>query len=737
MTYRSYENTPGADRSPDDNHIGKAADLAILDIDPWLKPYRDDIAARIALYEKTRSALTDGGVRSLSEIANGYLYFGLHKADDGLGWIYREWAPAAEAISLIGDFNNWDGASDKLTRKSNGVWEIVVTGLKAAAMTHLSRVKTRVASKSGTIDRIPLYMRSVVRDPESGDFSGQIWDPPVPYAWGDVDWMERFAGGRMKNASGDERGENASSGEREGNASGCERERNASGGRFVPFIYEAHIGMAQNKEGIGSYAEFERNVLPRVKDAGYNAIQIMAIAEHPYYASFGYQVSNLFAPSQWFGAPDDLKSLIDAAHRMEIAVFMDLVHSHAVANVYEGINEFDGTNGQFFHDGPRGVHSAWGTKLFNYGKYEVIHFLLSNIKYWMKEFHFDGFRFDGVTSMIYIDHGLGSAFDNYKKYFSPNTDFEALVYLQLANEMIKETNPGAVTIAEDMSGMPGMCLPVSLGGIGFDYRLSMGVPDFWIKALKEGSDEQLGIGKLWHELTTRRPGERNVGYCESHDQALVGDKTLIFWLADKNMYDGMSVFSENLAIDRAVALHKMIRFITLTLAGEGYLNFIGNEFGHPEWIDFPRAGNGWSYKYAKRRWDLADREDLRYRHLMLFDREMLRFARENCILEAEAPINLWIGETEKLLAYQKAGLVFLFNFSPVRSYTGFELPLAGDAGIGSRYKVVFDSDQTGFGGQGRIADDYVYEAHGLHRQEGGCGISIYSPARTFLVLAGS
>ena len=673
---------------------------AILDVDPWLKPYRGDIEARMALYDRTAGMLTEGSARRLSEIANGYLFYGFHRTDDGMGWVYREWAPAAEAICLIGDYNNWDGSEDWLTKKPAGVWEIVFKGSKAEALTHLSRVKARVVHRGKAIDRIPLYIRKVARDDATGDFAGQIWDPPEPYIWNDGEWMNRIS---------------------------C-------GSGFAPFIYEAHIGMAQNKDGIGTYAEFEHNILPRVKESGYNAVQLMAIAEHPYYASFGYQVSNLFAPSHWFGAPDELKSLIDAAHRMGLAVYMDLVHSHAVMNVYEGINEFDGTPHQFFHAGARGTHSAWGTKLFNYGKHEVIHFLLSNIKYWLAEFHFDGFRFDGVTSMIYIDHGLGSAFDHYDKYFSPNTDFEALVYLQLANQMIKEVNPGAVTIAEDMSGMPGMCLPVSSGGIGFDYRLSMGVPDFWVRTLKTGSDEKLSIGGLWHELTTRRPKERNIGYCESHDQALVGDKTIIFWLADKHMYDGMTVFDENIEVDRAVALHKMIRFVSLTLAGEGYLNFIGNEFGHPEWIDFPREGNGWSYKYAKRRWDLADRDDLRYGQLLAFDREMLRFAREKNILGAQDLANLWMDETDKLLAYRKSGLVFLFNFSPVRSFENYELPFAQDTPFGAQYKVVFDSDRSAFGGQGRIAGGVVYETYKLNRREGGCGISIYTPARTVLVL---
>ena len=679
--------------------LPESGEYKILEIDPFLKAYGADISARMALYEKTKNALSGNGSRGISEIANGYLYYGFHKTDDGPGWIYREWAPAAEALFLTGDFNNWDGHSDRLTNNGSGVWEITLTGPKAKALSHMSRVKTRVISRGKSIDRIPLYIRKTVRDPVTGDFSGQIWDPPKPFEWGDAGWKN----------SGVRAGE-------------------------TPYVYEAHIGMAQNKDGIGTYEEFTQNILPRIKNDGYNAVQLMAIAEHPYYASFGYQVSNFFAPSQWFGDPDGLKMLIDAAHRMEIAVYMDLVHSHAVANVYEGINEFDGTVGQFFHEGERGAHGAWGTKLFNYGKYEVVHFLLSNVKYWISEYHFDGFRFDGVTSMIYLNHGLGVSFDNYDRYFSPNTDFEALVYLQLANEVIHESDPNAVTVAEDMSGMPGMCLPVSYGGIGFDYRLSMGVPDFWINTLKNNSDEQLDIGKMWHELTTRRPCERNIGYCESHDQALVGDKTLIFWLADKEMYDGMSVFCNNLAVNRAVALHKMIRFITLTLAGEGYLNFIGNEFGHPEWIDFPRKENGWSYKYAKRRWDLADRDDLKYKELLAFDNEMISLAKNKGILNARAPVNLWIDNTNKLLVYRKAELIFLYNFSPTRSFDNFETPIYYDSFVKARFRVIFGSDRRNFGGQGRISGDVVYETHNLTRIDGCAGISIYIPARTFLVL---
>jgi len=673
--------------------------LGILDKDPWLTPYSRDIELRMAKYIKLKNDLRIKR-KSLSELANGYHFYGFHRSGDG--WVYREWAPGADALYLIGDFNFWDPETHPLTRVENGNWEIYLPGRDS--LTHGSRVKVRVVKDGVSHDRIPLYINYVEQNPENHDFFGRIWDwsGEDRFRWSDDEWIRC---GR----------------------SNCKQESVSDG----LLIYEAHVGMAQEKEAVGTYKEFARNTLPRIKEGGYNAIQLMAIMEHPYYASFGYHVSNFFAASSRFGTPDDLKELINTAHNMGIRVLIDIVHSHCTSNTREGINLFDGTDSQFFHEGPRGSHPAWGSKLFNYGKHEVIHFLLSNVKFWIEEYHFDGFRFDGVTSMLYHDHGLGTSFDDYNKYFSINTDYEALNYLQLVNDLIDEICPDIVTISEDMSGMPGMCLPVSDGGVGFDYRLAMGVPDFWIKSLKTKSDEQLSMWEMWHELTTRRPYEKNIGYCESHDQALVGDKTIIFWLADKEMYDKMSVLSHSAEIDRAISLHKMIRFVTLTLAGEGYLNFIGNEFGHPEWIDFPREGNNWSYKYAQRKWSLRDMDHLKYKFLAEFDREMLEFVKRNHVLGALDLASLWCDDNDKILAFRKGGLVFLFNFNPGNSFESYELPVASPGS----YKTVFNSDEESFGGFGRIATDVVYNTEDLKSKHGKIGIKIYSPSRTVIVLA--
>ena len=548
---------------------------------------------------------------------------------------------------MVGDFNNWEN-NFELKQAYGGTWEISIPGMLPVG----SKVKVKLLLPSGeTVYRVPSYIMFAIPN-ERHELDGVIVQPKY-------DWKNKAP--QLKEA---------------------------------PLIYEAHIGISTEEYKINSYKEFTRDVLPRIKKAGYNTIQLMAIMEHPLYASFGYQVSNFFAISSRFGQPEDLMELIDQAHGMGLRVLLDVVHSHAVKNIEDGLNYFDGTENQYFHEGERGNHPAWKTKLFNYGKDEVIHFLLSNLKFWLDTYHFDGFRFDGVTSMLYHDHGLGTAFTDYSKYFSLNTDIEAVTYLMLANELTHLFNPSATTIAEDMSAMPGMALPISSGGIGFDYRLSMGIPDFWIKQLKEKTDNSLDLLSLWWELTTRRPGEKNIGYSESHDQALVGDKTIMMWLADEEIYWKMDLNSQSLKIDRAIALHKLIRLITFSLAGEGYLNFMGNEFGHPEWLDFPRQENHDDFQHARRQWSLADNKDLRFQYLLTFDQAMINLERHYKFLESPEPVQqLWIKNSDKLLAYKKGQLLFVFNFHP--SYEQ-ELQLQ----FPEKPELIFDSDDQKFGGFG-------------------------------------
>ena len=438
----------------------------IIKIDPYLKPFEKDINLRMENYSAKRSELAPNG--SLVDFANGYEYFGIHKTASG--WVYREWAPAADEMYFTGDFNDWDVYGCPMKKLKNGVFEVKLRGKNALKVGQ--RVQAVVIHNGETLRRIPTYATRVEQDRETVAWCAVVDD----VLYDDFEWTDAD----FKKAT-------------------------------VPYIYECHVGMAQEEGKVGSYLEFADNILPKIKELGYNPVQIMAIMEHPYYGSFGYQVSNFYAASSRFGSGKDLKTLVDRAHSMGITVLLDVVHSHAVKNTNEGLNMFDGTEYQFFHEGGKGNHSAWDTKLFNYGKNEVLHFLLSNLKFWMEVYHFDGFRFDGVTSMLYHDHGLGSAFTGYDLYFSLNTDTEAVTYLQLANELVHSIDENTLTVAEDMSGMPGMCIPIKDGGIGFDYRLSMGVPDFWIKLIKEYKDEDWDMGKLWYELTTRRPKEKNIG----------------------------------------------------------------------------------------------------------------------------------------------------------------------------------------------------------------------------------
>ena len=653
--------------------------LKILALDPYLAPYEQDIRLRLENYRRKKEALLSAG-QTLSDFANGHLFFGFHRT--GQGWYYREWAPGADEVYLTGDFNGWNRRSHRLARKENGVFELFLEGQDA--LQDGQNVMTLVVHNGRELERIPSYATRVVQDAQTTAWTAQI-HVPKPFDWTDADFQPK---------------------------------RNL-------FIYECHIGMAQEEGKVGTYAEFEKNILPRVKALGYNTLQIMAVMEHPYYASFGYQVTNFFAASSRFGTPEELKSLINTAHKMGIAVLLDVVHSHAATNTREGLSEFDGTPYQYFHTGSRGQHPAWGTRCFDYGKNEVLHFLLSNLKFWLTQYHFDGFRFDGVTSMLYRDHGLGTSFGHYDRYFSLNTDTDAAVYLQLASELVHAVNPKAILIAEDMSGMPGMCLPIAQGGIGFDYRLAMGQPDLWIKLLKDVPDEHWNMDHIYYELTSRRPGEKVIAYCESHDQALVGDKTLMFRLCDQEMYWSMDKNNPSLMIDRGMALHKMLRLLTMSLGGQGYLTFMGNEFGHPEWIDFPREGNGWSYHYCRRLWSLADSVELKYQYLNAFEQAMVKTAKKTRILQKK-PMQLALHNDDKIMAYQKGNTVFAFNFHWQNSYEGLFIPVS-QAG---QYAVTLTTDDQAFGGHGRIA----HQTYTTQTADGRHGIFLYLPSRTAVVL---
>jgi len=658
--------------------------LNIIRNDPWLEPYSQRINDRhFRAIQKEKELTRD--IPSLKEFASGHLYFGLHRQPDS--WIFREWSPNAEKIYLVGNFSNWEERAENLfEKKGNGIWEII---LPLGRLKHEDLYKLSLYWHGGRGDRIPAWTNRVVQDNKTLIFSAQVWAPEVPYTPVN-NWINAI--------------------------------------KQPPVIYEAHIGMASEEGKVATFDEFRQNVLPRIVKGGYNTIQLMAVQEHPYYGSFGYHVSSFFASSSRFGTPEELKKLIDSAHEHGIAVIMDLVHSHAVKNEVEGLARFDGTPFQYFHDGYRREHVAWDSLCFNYGKNEVLHFLLSNCRYWLEEFRFDGFRFDGVTSMLYLDHGLSRDFTNYDMYFDGQQDEEAITYLILANKLIKQVHPGSITIAEEMSGMPGLAAPIKDGGTGFDFRLAMGTPDYWIKIIKERPDEMWNMEEIYRELTSRRSDEKTISYAESHDQALVGDKTIIFRLIDKEMYDFMNLDSKNLLINRGLSLHKMIRLITIATAGGGYLNFMGNEFGHPEWIDFPRQGNNWSYHYARRQWSLVDNPALKYKFLAAFDNEMIKLVLSQKILEEQWPRLINANNGDKVLFFERGLLVFAFNFNPTTSFTDY-----GFAVEPGKYRIMLNTDIMEFGGQGLVDTSIMYFSFPDHSTAPRHMLKIYLPARTALV----
>ena len=675
--------TKKKDTTPKVEHIG------LVKNDSWLEPFEEAIRGRHdhALWKLNQ--LTKNGKQKLTDFASGHDYFGLHKQTRG--WVFREWAPNATEIYLIGEFNNWqEDEHYKLKRvEGTGNWELK---LREKDLKHGQLYKMKVHWNGGEGERIPAWCRRVVQDEQTKIFSAQVWNPAVPYVW-------KKAGFKPK--------------------------------KSPLLIYECHVGMSQDAEKVGTYEEFRQNVLPRVAKDGYNAIQVMAIQEHPYYGSFGYHVSSFFAPSSRFGTPEELKALIDEAHRLGISVIMDIVHSHAVKNEVEGLGNLAGDPNQFFYAGDRHEHPAWDSLCFDYGKDEVIHFLLSNCKYWLEEFHFDGFRFDGVTSMLYYSHGLGEAFCGYGDYFNGHQDDNAICYLTLANLLIHETNPNAITIAEEVSGMPGLAAKFEDGGYGFDYRMAMNIPDYWIKTIKEQSDENWKPSSIFWEVKNRRPDEKTISYCESHDQALVGDKTIIFRLIDADMYWHFAKKDINGVAERGIALHKMIRLVTAAAINGGYLNFMGNEFGHPEWIDFPREGNGWSYKYARRQWNLVDNKDLCYHWLGDFDREMLKVIKSVRNFQDKPVVEIWHNDGDQVLAFMRGDLIFVFNFSPTRSFAdyGFLVPTGS-------YDVVLNTDAKAFGGNG-LADDSITHFTNfdpLYVADHKEWLKLYIPARTAVVL---
>ncbi|RFU33406.1 hypothetical protein B7463_g2915, partial [Scytalidium lignicola] len=570
----------------------------VIKLDPWLEPFKDSLKAR---YKKAQDWMTtinetEGG---LDKFSKGTEKFGLN-VDKSNNITYREWAPNATHASLIGDFNDWNRESHPMKKDPFGVFEIVIPAQNGKpAIPHKSKIKISMLTPSGErIERLPAWIQYVTQDLEvSPVYDARFWNPPA---------SERYV---FKNS----------------------RPKKPESAR----VYEAHVGISSPEQRVATYKEFTKNVLPRIKHLGYNVIQLMAIMEHAYYASFGYQ--------------------------------------------------------------------------------------------------FDGFRFDGVTSMLYLHHGIGTGFSGgYHEYFGPAVDDDAVAYLMLANEMLHQFYPETITIAEDVSGMPALCLPLSLGGVGFDYRLAMAIPDMWIKILKEKKDDEWDMSNITWTLTNRRHGEKTIAYCESHDQALVGDKTIMMYLCDAEMYTNMSVLTElTPVIERGLSLHKMIRLLTHGLGGEGYLNFEGNEFGHPEWLDFPRAGNNNSFWYARRQFNLTEDSLLRYQFLNEFDAKMNDTEQKYGWLHSSQAYISLKNEVDKVVVFERAGLVWVFNFHPTKSFADYRIGIE----VPGTYRIVLNTDSKEFGGFERVDNATRFFTTPMEWNGRKNFTHVYVPNRTAIILA--
>lgn len=738
--------------SDDDFPCAAWADAALLET-PLVA---DALRAQDAQLRDTlrRIVAAEGSLHDFC-FANGLCRFGLQRAAGG--WRYREWAPAASACSLVGDFNGWDVTRHPCRAGSDGVYSCFVPDADGLRTGDKYKVALMVRSAAGIVRRIdcvPAWAARTMQDP----FTGTVYalasdDQLLAYPWRHPrPTADHHAGG--------------------GGELGATPLR----------IYEVHVGISASQPIVAGWSHFREHVLPRVAALGYTALLIIAAQEHGYYASFGYQVTSFFAPPSRFGTPAELQALIDAAHGLGLRVLLELVHSHASSNAAEGLSGFDGSlleGGGYFLAGSDGWHAEWGTRMFDFGKLEVLRFLLAQLCWYAECYRCDGFRFDAVSAALYRHRSLGGAgtFERgYAEYYDGSLDVAALTYFKVANYLVHElVSPPLLTIAEEYSGLPGLCAPVMHGGVGFDYRQAMGLPPLWQRlcatlcsdeggdaggsvgsdaaggdasggvggdaasdvdgdvcdgrSATRGAPGRIDMGALVASMCSRRSEERRVAYVECHDQSIVGGQSLAFRCMGAEMYGGMSrlVGPPSVAVARGMALHKLTRLLACALGGEAYLNFIGNEWGHPEWVDLPREGNGHSCDRARRRWDLADDPLLRYGELQAFDAAMHALHDAHPWLLADAPRGQGDGgccccEARQALWFARGGCWFAFNLhtsataelvwhargpssplSPASVRTD-DLSTSGEAtpprSPHGRARVLLDSDGARFGGRG-------------------------------------
>ena len=385
--------------------------------------------------------------------------FGAHRMTIGheTGVHFAVWAPNAQRVSVIGDFNRWDGRTHAMRRLiPSGVWEIFIPDL-ADGTPYKYEVRTNAGH---LLQKADPYARQFEVPPNSASV---IWSDGA-YRWGDSDWLqdrESFGGWHDRPMS----------------------------------IYEVHLGswrrVPEESYRPLTYRELATTMVPYVREMGYTHIELMPVLEHPFTGSWGYQVIGFFAPTSRFGTPDDFRYFVDECHRHGLGVILDWVPGHFPKDEH-GLAHFDGT-ALYEHADPRqGEHREWGTLVFNYGRNEVRSFLFSSALFWLEEFHLDGLRVDAVASMLYLDYSRNEG-EWIPNQFGGRENLEAVAFVQQLNTVTHGRAPGTITIAEESTSWPAVSRPVYVGGLGFSYKWNMG----WMHDILEYIHEN-PVHRRWH-----------------------------------------------------------------------------------------------------------------------------------------------------------------------------------------------------------------------------------------------
>ena len=420
-----------------------------------------------------------------------YERFGAHlrTVGDAAGVYFAVWAPNAQRVSVVGDFNNWDGRVNPMRKLLGaGVWELFLPGIKQGA-----HYKFEISTQTGAV-----LLKS---DPfaffnQPGKSTASLVYDLERYGWSDSEWME------------------------------ARQKKNWP--RSAISIYEVHLGSWRRKTEDGNrqltYLELADTLLPYVMEMGFTHIELLPVAEHPFEGSWGYQVTNYYAPTSRFGPPDDFRHFIDKCHQAGIAVIMDWVPAHFPKDAH-ALAEFDGTHLYEHMDPRQGEQQDWGTLIFNYGRNEVRNFLIGNALFWLDKYHIDGLRVDAVASMLYLDYSRkpGQWIPN---VYGGRENLDAVYFLKKFNEVCYERFPGTTTIAEESTAWPGVSRPTYLGGLGFGFKWNMGwMHDFLQYMSVDPIYRRYHHGNITFSLLYAF--QENFILVLSHDEVVYGKRSLL------------------------------------------------------------------------------------------------------------------------------------------------------------------------------------------------------------------